>query len=332
VGGQAVGADGGGVRDGDTIGFFEWLRDLRKGKEHGVEETAHASADTHRSVSTEGVEKVVCRICQCSEEEAPEYGALFSPCLCRGTMRYIHHGCLDTWRKLSSNAASNTQCDQCFYLYRVERRGLAKFVRVFGVLEVSAVIMLVISIIITGFLVKWGRLALDLPPSVGSLVQAVAGIEADGAAVAVARIEADAAAVATERVLLPQLVGIGEGIFSESQYWPIVVHHVILGCTGVGIVGFSTLVILLPMRGLGFIGYHPNLLRSAGASGGDPSSSVVLAIVVIAGMIRSLYLCYKLMLYLAAVVAQRSGTVILPADLSKDANGSQVRTSRPNRV
>jgi len=51
VGGQAVGADGGGVRDGDTIGFFEWLRDLRKGKEHGVEETAHASADTHRSVS-----------------------------------------------------------------------------------------------------------------------------------------------------------------------------------------------------------------------------------------------------------------------------------------
>ena len=51
-------------------------------------------------------------------------------------------------------------------------------------------------------------------------------------------------------------------------------------------VGFSTLVILLPMRGLGFIGYHPNLLKGT-ISGAriDPSAAVVLAIVVVAGLV-----------------------------------------------
>lgn len=226
-------------------------------------------------------------------------------------MRYIHHACLDTWRKVSANAASNTQCDQCFYIYRVERRGLAKFVRVFGVLEVSAVIVLMISIFVAGFVVKWGRLALDLPLSVGVLEDA-----GDGA---------DAAAIAAHRILLPTWAGLGAGIMGRN-----VVHHLMLGCTGVGIVGFSTLVILLPMRGLGFIGYHPNLIRSASGAGGDPSATVVLAIVVVAGLIRSLYLSYKFMLYLAGVVAQRSGTVILPADLSKGARSAPIRTSRPN--
>jgi len=36
----------------------------------------------------------------------------------------------------------------------------------------------------------------------------------------------------------------------------------LLGSTGVGIVGFSTLVILLPMRGLGFVG------KNEGGGGG----------------------------------------------------------------
>ena len=48
---------------------------------------------THADLAGHGCaedDERVCRICQCSEEEVPEYGKLFSPCLCRGTMRYIH--------------------------------------------------------------------------------------------------------------------------------------------------------------------------------------------------------------------------------------------------
>jgi hypothetical protein len=72
-------------------------------------------------------------------------------CACRT------QACLDKWRKLSANAASNTQCDQCFYVYRVERRGLAKFLRVRWVLEVASVLLLLVAVILAGFIVKWGR-------------------------------------------------------------------------------------------------------------------------------------------------------------------------------
>jgi hypothetical protein len=132
----------------ERISLFEWFNDLRKGARFEGSSDGDAAAERPDAqgnaafghaqaggISGErGAEdERVCRICQCTEEEAPESGELFSPCLCRGTMRYIHHGCLDTWRKMSANASSNTQCDQCSYVYRVERRGLAKFVRVTGV-------------------------------------------------------------------------------------------------------------------------------------------------------------------------------------------------------
>jgi hypothetical protein len=35
-------------------------------------------------------------------------------------------------------------------------------------------------------------------------------------------------------------------------------------------------------------GYHPNILRGATGARGDPSASIVLGIVVIAGLVRSL--------------------------------------------
>ena len=39
----------------------------------------------------------VCRLCF-GDEETSETGKLFSPCLCKGTMKYIHIECLNKWR------------------------------------------------------------------------------------------------------------------------------------------------------------------------------------------------------------------------------------------
>ena len=159
------------------------------------------------------------------------------------------------------------------------------------------------------------RLALDLPLSVGAMAEAGE--------------KAEAATVAAERVLLSTWSGVG--VVAGSQQWQDVCHHLLLGCTGVGILGFSTLVILLPMRGLGFIGYHPNLLRGTGGKGrGDPSASIVLGIVVVAGLMRALHLSYKLVLHVSGIIAERSGTVILPADLSHS-SGSRVSKPVNNR-
>ena len=231
------------------------------------------AAGLDEQVPVEEEDERVCRICQCTEEEAPEQGKLFSPCHCTGTMRYIHEKCLDTWRRMSSNASSHVQCDQCFYAYRVERRGLANFLRRRGVVEVASFSLFLLGVFLTGFVVKWGKLAWELPL-------------ADG--------------------------GKSTGL---ADMYAIDRQHFILGCTGVGVLGFSTLVILLPMRGFGFIGYHPNLFR--GNPRGDSSASLVLGIVVVAGMLRALFLAYKLTQHMAARIAERSGTIILPADHSR---------------
>ena len=58
-------------------------------------------------------------------------------------------------------------------------------------LEVAAVIVLLLTIVLAGFIVKWGRLALDLPLSVGALAEAGE--------------EAEAAAVEAERILVSRL-------------------------------------------------------------------------------------------------------------------------------
>jgi hypothetical protein len=40
------------------------------------------------------------RICFCG----PEEGRLISPCLCKGSMKYVHLDCLQHWRQTSSNS------------------------------------------------------------------------------------------------------------------------------------------------------------------------------------------------------------------------------------
>jgi len=52
---------------------------------------------------------------------------LISPCLCSGTMKYVHLECLNQWRAAAPNARSLFRCDQCGYEYRVRRVRFASF-------------------------------------------------------------------------------------------------------------------------------------------------------------------------------------------------------------
>lgn len=256
----------------------------------GAEAEAEFAAGRYQSSNREETEEDerVCRICQCTEEESPEQGKLFSPCHCRGTMRFIHEGCLETWRRMSANASSTFKCDQCSYFYRVRHTGLANFVRRPGVVELTAVVIFAVGVLATGMLVKWAQ--------IGWALEAGEQMTGGGAG--------------------PAVMAQGDGEVThgagQEDRWAIGWSHVVQGCVGVGIIGFSTLVILLPMRGFGFIGYHPNLFR--GTTRGDSPASVVLFIIVVAGMVRALFLCHKLSSWLAMLVAERSGTVILAAE------------------
>ena len=59
-----------------------------------------------------------CRICL----EEDEIENLISPCLCRGTSKYIHEKCLNEWRILSENREIMKKFPQCKFEYRLEEQ------------------------------------------------------------------------------------------------------------------------------------------------------------------------------------------------------------------
>lgn len=63
--------------------------------------------------STE-VESDVCRICHCSEEME----ILISPCLCTGSVKFVHHTCLMSWLQ----RAVMSKCELCLYPLAVKRK------------------------------------------------------------------------------------------------------------------------------------------------------------------------------------------------------------------
>jgi hypothetical protein len=58
-----------------------------------------------------------CRICL--EDNFPN--DLVHPCLCVGSIAYVHDSCLSQWRAASQNAHSYFMCDQCRFPYKMKR-------------------------------------------------------------------------------------------------------------------------------------------------------------------------------------------------------------------
>src|SRR5690349_16586124 len=65
---------------------------------------------------------VLCRICL---QEEVDRERLISPCLCKGSMKYVHQDCLNHWRLSSPNPDSVTRCDSCKMIYKLKFRGFA---------------------------------------------------------------------------------------------------------------------------------------------------------------------------------------------------------------
>lgn len=53
----------------------------------------------------------------------PEFGRLLRPCKCKGSSRYVHEGCLQSWRHADPRygARNYYQCPTCGFKYRFER-------------------------------------------------------------------------------------------------------------------------------------------------------------------------------------------------------------------
>jgi hypothetical protein len=65
------------------------------------------------------IEDKICRICFERGDESEE--EIFSPCLCRGSSKYVHRKCLMDWIRLTDNEFAKKNCLECRYEYSIMR-------------------------------------------------------------------------------------------------------------------------------------------------------------------------------------------------------------------
>ena len=58
-----------------------------------------------------------CRIC--FENESTRENPLISPCLCRGTSKYVHKNCIQRWREVNNNTEYFWKCRECNHDYNL---------------------------------------------------------------------------------------------------------------------------------------------------------------------------------------------------------------------
>lgn len=94
-----------------------------------------------------------CRICFGGVEE----GKLISPCLCSGSIRFVHLACLNHWRRASANRKASFQCDQCGFKYSMRRTRLASVLRASLVLNLVAISAFAVLLLCCAYLVAYLR-------------------------------------------------------------------------------------------------------------------------------------------------------------------------------
>ncbi|KAK4122941.1 hypothetical protein N657DRAFT_575330 [Parathielavia appendiculata] len=84
--------------------------------------------------------------------EDPESGRLMSPCLCKGSSKYVHEGCLRAWRKASPLSDRNYwRCPTCQFEYRLERLRWGRWLSSGFLRAALTVIIMAVSIFFLGF-------------------------------------------------------------------------------------------------------------------------------------------------------------------------------------
>ncbi|OAV92797.1 hypothetical protein PTTG_04943 [Puccinia triticina 1-1 BBBD Race 1] len=115
-----------------------------------------AEATKQAEDNEEADEEALCRICLSGRDDAdPSLGRFIQPCLCRGTMAFIHVGCLQRWRITSPSPKSFYRCDQCGYRYKLRRAKIAGLAENPAILGGVTFMVFFILVIVSGFISSW---------------------------------------------------------------------------------------------------------------------------------------------------------------------------------
>lgn len=83
------------------------------------------AASPHGEATPPGEEERLCRMCLAEEcdFECEAGRELICPCRCSGSMKYVHRGCLDTWRASCFNPKALLECTTCNTPFRTKSQG-----------------------------------------------------------------------------------------------------------------------------------------------------------------------------------------------------------------
>jgi len=104
-----------------------------------------------------------CRICLDGTEAEFELGRLIRPCLCKGSMSYVHVKCLHRWRNSSTSKTAFFSCPQCHYQYHFARtRVVGIATNPFIIAAITSIIFTII-VLLSSFLTTYFVSSLDEP-------------------------------------------------------------------------------------------------------------------------------------------------------------------------
>ncbi|XP_076073290.1 E3 ubiquitin-protein ligase MARCHF8-like isoform X1 [Mytilus galloprovincialis] len=95
---------------------------VKKKESESTKETHHANSPTPKAtercetrLSMTSSTGDTCRICHCDVSEYDTTSPMISPCLCAGSMKFVHQACLQKWLKNSDKRS----CELCHFHYKM---------------------------------------------------------------------------------------------------------------------------------------------------------------------------------------------------------------------
>ncbi|KAF9280130.1 hypothetical protein BGZ88_012364 [Linnemannia elongata] len=248
------------------------------------------------------VDERQCRICLGGADEEDTLGRLISPCLCKGSMKYVHIECLNAWRTRSPKPESHYKCDTCKYAFSFRRTSFARYLghplTVF-VLTIAAFVLLVFA---AGFAMKL-LLYLMMDESQEFIYPADLSDEED---LEVMRLREDIVIFKTPESL--------RAVFQIDK------THMVFGSFFVSIVGFLQLFVSVWMGGgggifrIGGFGLGGGGRRRGGRGerqGEAGVGGVLMIVILVFGLFKSVYMTYQFVNRMSRRVLAKAEMMVL---------------------
>ncbi|KAL4818430.1 hypothetical protein BDW67DRAFT_157970 [Aspergillus spinulosporus] len=227
------------------------------------------------------------------ESEDPELGRLLKPCKCKGSSRYVHEGCLQTWR-LSSRSYDKRRfwnCPTCGFQYRLERLTWARWINSAISQIALTTLVLVLTIFLLGFIAD---------PIINFYLDPV------------------------ETVYYADYWEGSSLLGAKSPTW---IEHFLKGMTSLGLLGFvQTLYGLAPWHWSTV--RSSTIVRGRASTGRDRVSSIRW-IVVVLGIASFFWAVYKCVRAWSRLMLERASGRVMDVPSPDDDDDDEAEDSRP---